>query len=110
MTPTQISLWDIPADPMVRSDSRETSRAAAASVEKNHREAECIDALRYLAVASSTYDIQQVLATYGLHRDRNCLSRRLLSLVRKGLVDDRGMKPGPHGRQVTAYRLSGGAS
>lgn len=99
------TLFDLPADPMVRTTDRETSRAAAKSVEPGPREQECLEALRFLTVASSTYDIQQVLATYGINRDRNCLSRRLLSLVRKGLVDDRGLKPGPYGRSVTAYRI-----
>lgn len=97
----QSSLWDA-----VRPSDPETSRAAAESVDVNAREREVIDALRFLVVASSTHDIQQHLAGYGLARDRNCIARRLTSLCRKGLVSDQGTKPGPHGRDCTAYRLT----
>lgn len=95
-----------PADPTHRTADRETVRAAAASVNKNHREQEVLDALRGLVVASSTHDIQRWLAGYGISRDRNCIGRRLTSLVRAGKVSDQGLKPGPYGRHVTAYRLA----
>lgn len=98
-----------PPDPAVRSTDRETSRAADKSVNRNHREQEVLDALRGLVVASSTHDIQRWLAGYGILRDRNCIGRRLTSLVKKGAVTDQGLKPGPYGRQVTAYRLRSGA-
>lgn len=104
------SLFDAPADPMVRSTDRETSRVAAKSVDTNHREREILEALRFLSVASSAYEIQQALNQYGIPRDKNCISRRLTSLVRKGLVSDQGLKPGPYGRDVTAYRLTAAAS
>lgn len=106
---TEPTLWDLPdPDPMHRAKDPETSRAAAHSVNRNHREQEVLDALRLLGVASSTHDIQKCLEGYGIRRDRNCLSRRLTTLVRDGRVDARGVKPGPHGRQVTAYRIRAG--
>lgn len=97
---------DMPPDPMVRAADPATSREAAETVNTNAREREILDALRLLVVASSAYEIQQCLNNHGLPRDKNCVSRRLTSLVRKGLVDNRGTKPGPYGRDVTAYRLA----
>lgn len=94
------------SDPNARSNDRATSAAAAATVNFNAREQEVLDALRFLVVASSTHDIQQHLELYGIKRDRNCISRRLTTLVRKGVVVDQGEKDGPHGRRVTAYRLA----
>lgn len=105
----QSSLFDATADPTYRVTDPETSRAAAASVKTNHREREILEALRFLSVASSAYEIQQALNNYGIPRDKNCISRRLTSLVRKGLVSDQGVKPGPYGRDVTAYRLKAAA-
>lgn len=99
------TLFDVPADPMVRSTDRETVRAAAVSVNVNQREQEIVTALRFLIVASSAYEIQQYLSRNNIPRDRNCISRRLTSLVRKGIVTDTGLKPGPYGRDVTAFRL-----
>lgn len=104
MTMTEPTLFG-DDDRFARRSDPATSHAAAASVDVNHREQEVVDALRGLVVASSAYDIQQHLASYGIRRDKNCVSRRLTSLVRKGLVDDRGTKPGPYNRDVTAYRL-----
>ncbi len=95
-----------PPDPAVRSTDRETSRAADRSVNRNHREQEVLDALRGLVVASSAHEIQRWLAGYGIMRDKNCIARRLTSLVRAGKVNDQGLKPGPYGRAVTAYRLA----
>jgi hypothetical protein len=97
------------SDTNVRADDPSTSTAAAASVDLNAREQEVVDALRFLVVASSTHDIQQHLEKYGIKRDRNCISRRLTSLVRRGVVVDQGEKDGPHGRRVTAYRLRSAA-
>jgi hypothetical protein len=98
---------DLPVDPMARANDRETVKAAAKSVDVNAREQEIIDALRFLTVASSTHDIQSFLeGRFGAKRDRNCIARRLTSLVRKGVVTDQGVKPGPYGRHVTAYRLT----
>lgn len=96
------SLFD---EPMVRDSDPATSRAAAESVNINAREQEIVDALRFLVVASSAYEIQQALNNRGIARDKNCVSRRLTSLVRKGVVSNQGVKPGPYGRDVTAYRL-----
>lgn len=98
-----------PPDPLVRTTDPETSKAAAKSVDVNPREREVIDALRLLTVASSAFEIAECMANYGLSRDKNCVSRRLTSLTRKGLVDARGVKPGPYGRTVTAYRLASAA-
>ena len=97
MTPVQESLFRH-SDPV-------TSKLAAASVDVNGREAEVIQSLRWLTVAGSTFDMQRVLAEYGIMRDRNCLARRLTSLERKGRVRRSGWAVGPHGRQVTLWRL-----
>lgn len=104
---TQGCLFELDADPMVRKDSPETSRAAAKTVNVNARERECLDALRFLVVASSAYEVACCLQQRNIPRQVNCVSRRLGSLVKKGLVDARGVKPGPYGRDVTAYRLKG---
>lgn len=101
-----LTLFDAPVDPMVRTTDRATAAAAAKSVKANLREQEIVDALRLLTVASSAYEIQQCLNNHGLPRDKNCVSRRLTSLVRKGIVVDTGTKPGPYGRDVTAFRLA----
>ena len=98
MTTTQESLF--------RTSDPPTSKWAAESVDVNGREAECIQALRWLVTAGSTFDIQRVLAEYGIGRDRNCISRRLTSLERKGKVLRSGWMVGPYGRQVTLWRLS----
>lgn len=105
MNPTLFD-FDAEEERFARKADRESVHAAAASVNRNHREQEVVDALRGLVVASSTHDIQQWLASYGLKRDRNNISRRLTSLVRAGKVSDQGVKPGPYGRAVTAYRLT----
>lgn len=103
---SELTLFEMHPDPMWRTSDRETVSAAARSVDVNAREAEVVDAMRLLVVASSAHEIQQCMEKYRLiRRDKNCVSRRLTSLVRKGIVSDQGMKPGPHGRQVTAYRL-----
>lgn len=101
----QLSLLDMPADPMARRDDPPTSKAAAKTVETNAREAEVIEALRRLVVASDCHDIQRVLEEYGLRRDRNCISRRLTSLERKQLVRRAGVKQGAAGKPNVAWRL-----
>lgn len=102
----QPSLWgDEPSEPNVRSTDRDTSKRAGESVDVNAREAEVVDALRHMVVASSAHEITEFLRGRGFLRDKNCVSRRLTSLVRKGIVGDQGTKPGPYGRDVTAYTL-----
>ena len=93
-------------DPMVGAEDPQTSRDAAVSVDTAGREQEVRDALRWLVCGSDTHDIQQVLAARGMHRDRNCISRRLTSLERKGVVRRVGVKVGPHGRALTMWSLA----
>lgn len=102
----QPSLWgDDPSEPNSRSNDRSTSKKAGESVDLNAREAEVVDALRLLVVASSAHEITACLSERGFPRQVNCVGRRLTSLVRKGVVADQGVKPGPYGRDVTAYTL-----
>jgi DNA-binding MarR family transcriptional regulator len=91
---TEPTLWDIPADPNYRNDDPPTSKVAGQTVQANAREAEVLSALRKLICASDTHDIQRVLADYNLTRERNCISRRLTSLERKGMVRRAGVKDG----------------
>jgi len=99
-------LFDYPADPMVRSTDPETSRAAAPSVDVNVRESEVLDALRWLGVAATTHQIQDVLARFSMKRDRNCIARRLTSLEGKGKVRRAGVRKGGFGRQVISWALT----
>jgi DNA-binding MarR family transcriptional regulator len=91
---TEPTLWDIPADPNYRNDDPPTSVVAGKAVQTNAREAEVLSALRKLICASDTHDVQRVLADYNLTRERNCISRRLTSLERKGMVRRAGVKDG----------------
>ena len=93
-------------DPMVGHEDPQTSRDAAVTVDTAGREDEVRQALRWLVCGSDTYDIQQVLAAHGMPRDRNCISRRLTSMERKGLVRRVGVKVGPHGRALTMWVLT----
>jgi hypothetical protein len=92
-------------DGLYRHDDPPTSRDAAATVDVNARERECLDALRWLCRAGDTGDLQRVLSEHGLVRDRSCIARRLTSLARKGLVARTGTKQGPAGRQCTTWVL-----
>lgn len=106
MTPIQVSLFDVgPADPLVGSDGAETSRVAAVTMRKNVREDECVNALRVLVTASTAHDIAKLLATYGLNRPSNTVSRRLTSLERQNVVRRCGVKTGPYGQPCTLWRL-----
>ena len=102
---TQASLFEWVADPMVRAADPETSRVAAKQVRTNAREAEVVDALRFLVCASTSHDISAHLARYGLVRPVNGVARRLTSLERHGRVRRCGVKVGPHGQPCTLWRL-----
>lgn len=106
MSPAQGSLFDAPADPTYRSTDPETSRVAGKTVDANAREAEVIEALRLLVVASDCHDIRAALLSYGLDRPTNTISRRLTSLERKGLVRRGGSKTGAAGQPTTLWRLT----
>ena len=102
---SQTSLFDPgPADQLWR-DGQEVSRAAGRTVDVNARETEVVDALRYLVAASDCHDIRRVLLGFGMDRPTNCLSRRLTSLQRKGLVARCGVKVGAAGKPTTLWRL-----
>lgn len=100
-----MTLFDMPADPLVGREDPETSRVAAATVRRNVREDECVNALRVLVTASTSHDIAGLLAGYGLNRPSNTISRRLTSLERQGRVRRCGVKTGPYGQPCTLWRL-----
>ena len=100
-----LTLFDVPADPLVRRGDPETSRVAATRLRANAREAEVVDALRFLVCASTSHDIASHLAAYGLVRPVNTVARRLTSLERAGRVRRCGVKVGPYGQPCTLWRL-----
>lgn len=103
---TEPTLWDIPADPLARSDDPEPSKLAAKTVEANAREQECIEALRWLVCAGDCHDIARVLAEHGLQRQTNTIARRLTSLERKGLTRRCGFKDATNGRRTTLWKIA----
>lgn len=48
---------------------------------------ECLEALRWLMVASDTTDIQKALAEHGIPRERSNIAKRLNELEAMGLVE-----------------------
>lgn len=102
----QLSLLDLPADPMARATDPEPVKASARAVDVNAREAEVVEALRLLVVASDTADIQRVLAERNMQREKNCISRRLTSLERKGMARRAGAKQLDRGVVRTLWALT----
>lgn len=102
----QASLFDVPADPTFRKSDPATSKAASRTIATNAREAEVLEAMRGLTVASTAADISAYLKSYGLPRDQNCVSRRLTSLERAGVVRRCGVKAGASGRACSLWRLA----
>lgn len=104
--PDQLSLLDIPADPLVRSSDPEPAKVAGKRVKRNVREDEVCEALRWLVCAGDCHDIRAVLLEHGLDRPTNTISRRLTSLERHGRVRRAGTKVGPAGQPCTLWRLT----
>lgn len=68
-------------------------------------QAECLEALRWLMVASDTTDIQHALAEHNIQRQTNTIAKRLCELEAKGLVERTGRNLHRRGHPTTWRRV-----
>lgn len=110
---SQATLFDWQEAPLpVRSTDPATSRAAARALPIRARQAECIEALRWLGVSSTADDVRQVLVSRGLDRARNEVASRLSELADPerwpdgALVRRVGVRANARGRGVATFVLT----
>lgn len=75
-------------------------------IEPNARQAECLEALRWLIVPGDCHDIRRVLLEHNMDRPVNGIATRLKACEFRGWVERCGDKPGPFGKRTTLWRLT----
>ena len=103
----QASLFDAPLDalPARRSDPA-TSKAAARELPLRARQAEVVEALRWLAVSSTADEIRGVLRERGFDRDRGEVASRLSELEHRGFVRKVGVRKNHKNKSVATWVLT----
>ena len=110
MTPQQVSLWDLPVDPLpVRSSDPATSRAAARRLPLRKRKQQVMAAVEFVDAAALSFtadDVLDVLRQVDPRWERGWVASRLSQLKRDGLVEACGVTVGRMGADVQTFRLT----
>lgn len=102
----QLGLFDAPpSGARHRRTDPATSKAAARDLPLRARQAEVVEALRWLGVTATADDVRGVLCGYGLARERNEVASRLSELERLGVCRKVGVRRNAKNKSVATWAL-----